>query len=236
MEDSVKTIKKTGVVVAVVIGAIVVLSIIFSGIFTIMKGLSFYSKPDEGYETITAVIADIKVTKSGDDYTHDVYVNYAYNGMEYNNVPLNYYSSTMYVGEEIEIYCNKDNPSQIKGKIFGNTKILMLIVGGAFIIFPLGIFAVLIVNILKKPKGPENLMKKGIKVSGVVEQIIPEQNAQYGSSFYYVYGTYSVPGQNYTYRFVRNHVTEAEASHVYEGMPVNIYVNRKNYKDHYVEL
>lgn len=84
------------------------------GIFFLIEGISFREKAVE----ITAEIVDIETRyelKNGEKKRyHDVYVDYTYNGVEYNDVSLNEYNSGMSVGERITLLCDPDNPGDIR--------------------------------------------------------------------------------------------------------------------------
>ncbi len=102
--------KKTEGIVLLIAGAIV--AIVFGLIGGLM--LHFNNKFIENSVEVTATIQNIRVSGSGDDKTHDVYVGYTFNGIEYNNVRISEYSSSMYEGKVITLRCNPDEPGKVK--------------------------------------------------------------------------------------------------------------------------
>lgn len=84
------------------------------------------------YVDVEAVISDITVTGTGDDRHHTVYIQYTYEGKEYDG-SLNYYSSTMNIGDPVDITCDPSNPSDFMAKgFFGKTSGILYIIGGIF--------------------------------------------------------------------------------------------------------
>lgn len=232
--------RKASAIMSMVITLIIVLSFVGSGLSTLIKGVKSYKNyqtaDDADYAKVTAKIVDIDVEKVGDNYEHDVYIEYTYEGQEYTNVQLNYYSSSMYIGQQIDIYCNKEYPTKLKSRISFNPAIISIAFGAMFIIAAL-IFLIIIINVLmKKSNGTKYLLKKGRLLRGSVESIAPEQNTYGNTGFYKVFCTYTDPSNNNIYRFVSDSISEQDAAYVTEGMPVDIYVNRKNYREHYVDL
>lgn len=68
-----------------------------------------------------------------DDYcspTYEAYVDYTYDGAAYSDVKINYYQSSMKVGDNINIYVNPDNPAEFETK---TPNFLFYIFGGSII-------------------------------------------------------------------------------------------------------
>lgn len=94
------------------------LGLLVSGIFDVISGTSAINKSkavDENYAEVTATISDIQIKSNGDDRDYAVYVTYTYEGQLYEDIKLNYYSSRMHKGDDIEILCKKEQPDTIKG-------------------------------------------------------------------------------------------------------------------------
>lgn len=94
------------------------LGLLVSGILDMISGASAIEKSkvvDESYAEVTATISDIQIKSDGDDYDYGVYVTYTYEGQLYEDIKLNYYSSRMHKGDDIEILCKKEHPETIKG-------------------------------------------------------------------------------------------------------------------------
>ena len=87
---------------------------------------------EEYYVDVDGVISDIVVTGSGDDRHHTVYIEYIYEGKKYEG-KLNYYSSTMDIGDSVEMSCDPSNPKEYMSKdFFGKTSGVLYIIGGIF--------------------------------------------------------------------------------------------------------
>ena len=86
------------------------------GILLLAGAVGFYVKNTKFKNNaveITGKIVDIQSYRdSDDDLNHSVYVSYSLDGEEYNNVPLNFYSSSMYVGQSITLYCDPKHPEK----------------------------------------------------------------------------------------------------------------------------
>ena len=144
-----------------VFGAIMLLF----GIWTIIDGINFRS----GSEQVTGVISHIESYRdpslSGSSKVHDVYVTYTVNGKDYETV-LGYYDSSMFAGQEIEIFYNPENPADIKGKD-GITNIILPLFGLAF----LAIGVAFIFSDMQKKKKMEMLLSKGSTAEGIITAI-----------------------------------------------------------------
>ncbi|MBE5958836.1 MAG: DUF3592 domain-containing protein [Lachnospiraceae bacterium] len=81
------------------------------------------------------VVEDGK-TKTEVDY--DVYVDYSFEGNEFKDVKLNYYTAGMKEGKEITVKINPDNPAQC----YGDTSMLfpLISIGIGLIAFLAGLF------------------------------------------------------------------------------------------------
>lgn len=102
---------KTGLIV---FGIIFILAGI--GIFVLLLRVGLDTKnKKEVWTATTSVIQDIErdTYRSGGEIKtdHDVYVSYVYDGVEHEG-ELDYYSSTMRIGDEVTIYVNPQNPNE----------------------------------------------------------------------------------------------------------------------------
>ena len=63
---------------------------------------------------VSATISQVTKGRDADgDKDYDAYVNYKYEGKEYKDVHLSYYSMSMKEGKEIKIHINPDNPTKV---------------------------------------------------------------------------------------------------------------------------
>lgn len=87
---------------------------------------------------------------------HVVYINYIVNEIEYKNIKLNYYNASMQIGDEVDIYCDSQNPSKIISVTnFGF--IFLAIVAVASVIY----FIILPTKILKESRRRKHLLSNG---------------------------------------------------------------------------
>jgi hypothetical protein len=84
---------------------------------------------------VEAVIQRIDVTKKGDDTHHQVYVSYEYRGEVYEQVPLNWWSSTMEEAETVTFYVHPDAPTDPLDDSYGH----ILLASGALVALISGI-------------------------------------------------------------------------------------------------
>ena len=187
---------------------------------------------EEDFVTITATISDIISEKKRDSYTHEVYVTYEYDGEVYENMRFNMYSSDMYVGKEIEILCDSEHPDRITAK--GTHQALgffYIVMGGAFMFFTTIITIVTVSGYRKLMGTGRNLMKKGLKLNAVVESVQQESSTSYG---YVIYCTFTDISTNTMYRFKSKPLASDPSMYVYQGMPIEVYVDRKDFSRYYV--
>ena len=235
--------------------------IIFGLIFLIMPLTMILpialNQPDESeYEIIDATIS--KIDKKFDD--HYTYISYEYKGKIYDNIRYSVYSSTMYVGEVIEVQVNVNNPSDVKPTgILGSNYFLLIV------IIPFAAFGIvaIVVGIKMKPgqargygryENPQNrpgnnkygsgvnviknnkmLKNTGLRMFGTVEKIV-NGTAPNGMTFVKVYCTCKDPSNNTIYRYSSEEIFGEIDSAVAEGAPIDVYVNPQNYGDYYVDV
>ena len=96
---------------------------IFCGLFAIIGAVLLISavmvcisdrKFMASAEEISGVVDTIETYRNSDNETnHRVFVNYTYNGQQYNRARVNFYSSSMYEGKEITLYCDPQHPERV---------------------------------------------------------------------------------------------------------------------------
>lgn len=135
--------------VKVIVGSIFAFVGVLFAIIAVIVGITSV-KYFKTAESIKAKIYDIETSRDHDgDTTHSVYVSYYYDGEYYQRVKLNSYSSSMYIGKEITVYVDPDNPWDVRMK--GSTVILVAVFGGIGTIFSvLGISVLVYVKKCKR--------------------------------------------------------------------------------------
>ena len=180
-------------------------------------------------DVVDAQITDI--THRGDRYR--TYVTYEYKGATYQDVQLNFHSSTMYKGKIIQLYVNRDNPEKVSVKT-----------GFPFILFPaifgfsfsaVGLPFILVARGKKKRK--KYLLENGRLLHGVVEQIVLNHNIQANSRpLSNIVCIYTDPITNQSQRFVSEAISIDYDIAYKAGDSIDIYVDPNNYRKYYVDV
>lgn len=210
---------------------IVGLSVLIGGIFWTISGLKF----KKNAVSIPAVITDIESYRDSDgDTNHHVYVSFSYEGEQYNNIPLNEYSSSMYIGKEISLLCDPSHPGRVQTNFsiyFGSG--MLLFMGTVF--FLVG-FIPLTCSFTGKAR-KKKLLSSGHFLDATVEQIT--LNTSYrvnGQSPYVLYCTYHDDYKDITYRFKSENLWTNPESLFPTGSIVRVYVNPTDYSKYYVDV
>lgn len=143
-------------------------AVIGAGFLIAATAYGITSKQKQSQMELTyAVITEIYE----DDEGGDVYVDYEYGGTECHNKRLGYYSSSMRVGDFVDIYVDPSNPDYFKAK--GQRTVLLIVfyaIGGVFfLIGGSGVF-----YFVRKKMKNKRLFREGKRVTGIIEKI--EQN------------------------------------------------------------
>lgn len=142
------------------------LPFILGGIFAVIMGIKTYKSDKEFFKEALPVEAHIddivtKTKTSGSGRkrkkttTHDVFVSYTVNGVDYKGIEINEYSSSMSEGGTVVLYYNPDNPKEIKCKeVAKSAPVVAIVVGVVFIIV-----GSTTMFVFKEPKTKKNLKK-----------------------------------------------------------------------------
>lgn len=141
--------KRLSKVIEIVIIALGIILIALSFLFQSLRSKSF-----ENCVEITATITRIDVLWRNKESSHDVYVEYTYDGKDYKN-RLNYWDSTMYEGKTIELYVDVNNPQKISSHaLWGMFFIIFFVTGMIF--FIIGVIILIISRNNKKLEDENN--------------------------------------------------------------------------------
>ncbi len=215
-----------------------IIGIIYSilGIIILIIGIiqfNNFKKEEATFEHVMAEISRIERTGSGDDVDHDVYLNYEFKGKEYTDVHVNFYSTGMYEGDEIEVFINPDDSKDIiygDGAYFAYIAMIMGLIFAA-----VGIPILIIPAILNKKN--EKLVETGKKVYGVIEEIVFNTSVTVnGRNPYVVYCKYEDPTSGMIYKFKSKNLYFNPHDSYKVGDNIGIYLNPENYKKYYVEV
>lgn len=112
--------------------SIVGVGLIIGAIVSLIVHINFKKQAVE----ITGKVSKIETyTDSDNETNHRVYVDYSINGKSYEDVPINFYSSSMREGGAIELLCNADT-GKVRSKSAGIVVFIVLLFMG--LVFLLG--------------------------------------------------------------------------------------------------
>lgn len=192
-----------------------------------------YSAFKSNAEEITGEIASIERYYGSDrEEKHHVYVNYTYDGVEYKDVSINSYSSTMYEGKKIKLLCDKDNPHHIMTS--SGSLLAVSILGGMGIVFTL-VGGIPLIVIKVKSSGKKKILKNGQVIYATVESIV--LNTSYtvnGQNPYLIYCSYEDPYQDVIYRFKSENLWTDPTEVFPVGSSIKVYVSPGDYSKYYV--
>lgn len=203
---------------------------------------SYFQKINsEDYIKHTATISDIEchtVRRHGETRRDcDAFVNYKINNKEYNNIRLNFYSSTMNINDTIEIYYNKNNPKEltVKGSLtFG---IIFMCFGLFFI--TIAYFA-LYKPVKKKEKLIKDLLQNGKQIYAKIIKIKVNRNISINHQHpYYAVCVYTDELGNE--HFLNSESTMKELDYWFESkgdtdVLLKGYMDRNNHEIYYIPI
>lgn len=211
--------------------AIVGLGLIIGAIIATISHVKFMKSA----EPVSAKIERIESRRgSKGKVYHDVYVSYVYEGQDYVDVPLNYYSSGMHKGQDIELICDSNNPYKVRSK--GADLVLQIVLfamGGVF--FMVGFIPMTM--LMGKEKTRTYLLQNGRALNATVERI--DQNYSYSVNHkhpYVIYCTYQDPYGDVTYRFKSGNVWQNPSQYFPVGSEITVMVDPNDYSKHYVKV
>lgn len=184
-------------------------------------------------EEVTGEITRIEEYYDSDrELRHHVYVSYTYDGVDYDDVSINSYNSSMYEGKEIELLCDKKNPEHIMKKSAGN--LVVIILAGIGIIFVLVGGIPLLVMTGKKSKN-KKILENGQVLHALVDSI--EYNtsvAVNGTHPYVIFCSYRDEYKDITYRFKSENIWTDPFLVFQPGSDIEVYVEPGDYSKYYV--
>lgn len=205
------------------------LLLLIGGLIWLLSGASFLHNA----EKVSATITDIETYKDYDHRRHhDVYVDYICNGISYQDVLLNSYSSSMYVGKTITIYCDLNNPERImlplSLSLGGSILILLGVIFGTTGIIPLIIFS-------RKKKRRSQLLSQGQVLYATVESVsVNTLVSVNGRCPYVIYCTWRDEYKDVIYRFKSEYLWVDPSPVFPVGTTIEVYVDRNDYSRYYV--
>ncbi len=215
---------------------------IFGGIFAlvgtifIIVGIMANVKSSQFKEyavEVNGVIEDIVIEEHTDETDYDVYVSYEYDGVYYEDIHIDFYSSSMYEGQEIDLLIDPDNPTDIHssdGDLFFTLMFVGL--GGLFALIG---YIILIVSILNKKK-KARLLESGQHIYGEIESMEQDYSITInGRHPFRIYCKYKNPTDGYIYKFKSDTLDFNPWDSYKAGDSIDIYVDPDNFKKYYVD-
>lgn len=183
-------------------------------------------------EKVTGTITGIYSSRGEDSNGNSsITVSYSYHGKQY-ETGLSEYSSSMWVGKDIDLYVDQDNPGKVRtGELLFLPAMILAIIAIPFLIIG-GIFLMVVG---KKRKRKEYLMQHGKRV--MAEVTGGSRNINYtvnGRHPWKLECRYEDIFSGETYLFSSGNVWMDPE--LYIGQQVAVYVDGENYKKHYVDV
>ncbi|MCM1063229.1 MAG: DUF3592 domain-containing protein [Eubacterium sp.] len=187
-----------------------------------------------GAEEISGVISAIETYRDpGDETHHRVYVDYTYNGQQYGKVRVNFYTSSMYEGKEITLYCDSRHPERVRVQGADTFAFSMFLVMG--IIFLCGGIIPLIISIRSRTK-KKKVRETGRMLYATVDEIDRNTNYRFnGKNPYVIICSYRDDHKDITYRFKSENLWFDSEPAVTVGSIIKVYVEENNHKNYYVD-
>lgn len=188
----------------------------------------------EGKIDTTGIITDInRISHPGDDDTHEVFVSYQVNGVDYES-KLNTYSSTYHVGKEIDIYYDEDNPESIGTKGGDLIFLLFPVLGGIAFVVGISTF----IRSKKQKKIMAKLKETGMIVNAkYVETRINHSYSVNGRNPYKIVCEWFSSEDNMTYQFISENIWDDPSQYIIDNNITSfpVYINPQNKKQYVID-
>lgn len=184
---------------------------------------------------VPAVITEITKQRDSDgEYHYKVYISYEYSGEFFEDIPINSYSSSMYEGQEITLYCDPEHPGKAKvSSMFYFGPVLLIGLGTAFSV----IGGVILIIYIKKTTRRKKIKTEGRILYATVEQIVyNESYSVNGSHPYVIYCTYGDNYKDVIYRFKSENLWYDPSDLFPVGSSIEVRVDEKDYSKYYVNV
>ncbi len=224
MNSGERTVKIIGVVFSLIGCVLLGLTV-----FAVIYSFNFVSRAEE----VTATITEIETRYKRNHTYHDAYVSYTYRAVDYQDVRINFYNSSMREGDNVRLLVDPEDPTHTNSRYIVFYSFIPLV---GVLIFG-GIGFTLLYSMYSKKKKKKYLLENGRLLHGIVDNI--DYNYVYsvnGRHPYLVYCRYEDAGTGTVYKFKSDNLF-FDPNHFYkQGDSVNIYVNPANYREYYVDV
>lgn len=181
---------------------------------------------------VSGTISEIQThSRSDGDVGHTVWVSYEYGGQTYEHVPLNYYSSGMFVGKEISLLVDPAHSTRMTSAA-GDALGYGVFLGMGTVFSLVGFIPT--ICLLTSSARDRKLLRDGRRLQAAVEQVDFNPSVTYnGRHPYVVYCTYWDSYRDVTYRFKSKNLMR-EPGYA-PGDPIDVYVNPCDYSKYLVD-
>lgn len=204
---------------------------LLAGSFAMFKSTSDFKKIAD--EVSARIIRIEEYYDSDNDLRQRVYVTYSYNGTVYDDVPINFYSSSMFEGKEITLLCDPEHPKRLReASVVDFAGLILLIMGLAFSL----VGGIPIALSIKKSVQAKQLLKSGYVLQAVVDRV--EFNTNYsvnGRHPYVIYCNYRDEYKDVTYLFKSDNLWTDPLPIFPPGSDIEVLVDPKDYSKYHVK-
>lgn len=204
---------------------------LLAGSFAMFKSTSDFKKIAD--EVSARIIRIEEYYDSDNDLRQRVYVTYSYNGTVYDDVPINFYSSSMFEGKEITLLCDPEHPKRLReASVVDFAGLILLIMGLAFSL----VGGIPIALSIKKSVQAKQLLKSGYVLHAVVDRV--EFNTSYsvnGRHPYVIYCNYRDEYKDVTYLFKSDNLWTDPLPIFPPGSDIEVLVDPKDYSKYHVK-
>lgn len=174
----------------------------------------------------------VKVRASIESLGDPVQIRYSFKGQEFIR-PINYRSSSMYIGQNVEIYVDPSNPSSFKTPSSNLIAGLVLLAMGCVFATIGFIFIYIMVsgNKLKK-----RLLAEGMRLEAIIDGIDLNYSVTMNGRHPLVMFCSYDDGVGNIYKFKSKDIFEDPGFIIDENTRVNVYVDRANMRKYYVDV
>lgn len=207
------------------------IGMITGAIITLMSSLNYRKSAVE----ISGKISRVETYyDNGGDRHGSVYVDYEYNGVKYEDVRISSYSSSMVEGKKVTLYCNPDDPWDVRVKsMFYFAPILL---SGMGIVFAL-VGAIPLIFMLKGAREQKRLKEQGRSIYATVEEISYNANVKVnGRHPFVIYCMYKDDYKDLSYRFKSQNLWSDPSAVFPVGSVIEVKVDENDYSKYYVNV
>lgn len=205
----------------------------FIGALFVVVGIFAYKVGNDFKKTAVSTKAEIMNIQSYDD-SHNVLVEFDVDGQTYTG-QLNYYDNSMYVGKEVTVYYNPDNPNDFRGADYVWGYLIFVLVGSIF--FIIGMIFV-IVTVVKGGKR-KKIISYNYVVTADIIGIREDNSVSYNGISPYVMEASSMNPADGRIYFFKSEPFWQDVTQVldqFEIRTIPVYVNPDNYAEYVMDL